>query len=220
MVSFLKIAIASALLLQFGSNVRAGPVHVDGGDIIGANSSDGTIARYLGIPYAAAPIGGLRWRPPQPVAPWQGILETRHFAPACLQPLPAPGSFYQKEFFLTSERQSEDCLYLNVYAPSRASTDRLPVMVWFHGGGFTQGSGSLPSFDGDALARKGVVLVTINYRLGPMGFIALPELDAITVCSTWSLLCAGCRRISRALAAILSASRSLDNPLALLASAR
>jgi para-nitrobenzyl esterase len=178
MVRFSKFALITALLLAFGSHARAGTVHVEGGDIIGADSSDGAIARYLGIPYAAAPIGGLRWRPPQPVVPWQGILETTHFAPACLQPLPPPGSFYQKEFFLTSERQSEDCLYLNVYSPSHASADRLPVMVWFHGGGFTQGSGSLQSFDGDALARKGVVLVTINYRLGPLGFLAHPELDA------------------------------------------
>jgi para-nitrobenzyl esterase len=178
MVKLLKLAFITALLVAFGSDVLAAPVHVEGGDIVGAASSDGTISRYLGIPYAAAPIGGLRWRPPQPAAPWQGILETTHFAPGCLQPLPAPGSFYQKEFFLTSERQSEDCLYLNVYAPSRASANRLPVMVWFHGGGFSQGSGSLPSFDGDALARRGVVLVTINYRLGPLGFMTHPELDA------------------------------------------
>jgi para-nitrobenzyl esterase len=92
--------------------------------------------------------------------------------------VPPPGSFYQNEFFLTSERQSEDCLYLNVYAPSDPGAGPLPVMVWFHGGGFVQGSGSLPSFDGDALARHGVVLVTINYRLGPLGFLALPDLDA------------------------------------------
>jgi para-nitrobenzyl esterase len=178
MVRLLKFALVTALLLSLGSNALAGTIHVEGGDILGAVGSDGAIGRYLGIPYAAAPIGGLRWRPPQPVVPWQGVLETTRVAPACLQPLPAPGSFYQKEFFLTSERQSEDCLYLNVYTPSHASTDRLPVMVWFHGGGFTQGSGSLPSFGGDALARKGVVLVTINYRLGPLGFLAHPELDA------------------------------------------
>jgi para-nitrobenzyl esterase len=178
MVRFSTFALITALLISFGSLARAGTVHVEGGDIVGADSSDAAIARYLGIPYAAAPIGGLRWRPPQPVVPWQGILEMTHFAPACLQPLPAPGSFYQKEFFPTSERQSEDCLYLNVYAPSHPGADRLPVMVWFHGGGFTQGSGSLPSFDGEALAKRGIVLVTINYRLGPLGFMTHPELDA------------------------------------------
>ena len=129
------------------------------------------------MPFAAAPVAGLRWRPPQPVAPWQGVLETVHAAPACPQPLPPPGSFYQKEFFLTSERQSEDCLYLNIWTPARAPDEKLPVMVWFYGGGFVQGLGSLPSFDGEALAHRGVIVVTINYRLGPLGFLALPALD-------------------------------------------
>jgi para-nitrobenzyl esterase len=177
-VSTLRLAIVAALLFTLSPDARAAATHIEGGEIVGVTSSDGAIVRYLGIPYAAAPIAGLRWRPPQPVVPWQGALETTHFASACLQPLPVPGSFYQKEFFLTSERQSEDCLYLNVYLPAHANTDRLPVMVWFHGGGFVQGSGSLPSFDGDALARQGIMLVTVNYRLGPMGFLTLPELDA------------------------------------------
>jgi para-nitrobenzyl esterase len=178
MVSLFRLASVAALLLTLNAPARASTVHVEGGEVVGITSPDGAVARYLGVPYAAAPVAGLRWRPPQPVVPWQGALEVTHFAPACPQPLPLPASFYQTEFFLTSERQSEDCLYLNVYAPARPNTDRLPVMVWFHGGGFTQGSGSLPSFDGDALARKGVVLVTINYRLGPLGFMSHPELDA------------------------------------------
>ena len=178
LVSGLRLAFVAVLLLTLSPDARAATVRVDGGDVVGVTSSDGAVVRYLGVPYAAAPVGGLRWRSPQPVVPWQGVLETTHFASACLQPLPPPGSFYQKEFFQTSERQSEDCLYLNVYVPAHANTDHLPVMVWFHGGGFNQGSGSLPSFDGDTLARNGVILVTINYRLGPLGFLALAELDA------------------------------------------
>jgi para-nitrobenzyl esterase len=170
-------ASAAALVLLSASTARAGPVQVEGGAIVGAAGADGAITRYLGVPFAAAPIAGLRWRAPQPVAPWQGVLETVHAAPACPQPLPPPGSFYQNEFFLTSERQSEDCLYLNVWTASRAPNEKLPVMVWFYGGGFVQGSGSLPSFDGEALARRGVVVVTINYRLGPLGFLALSALD-------------------------------------------
>jgi len=110
-------------------------------------------------------------------SPWPPGLETTHFASACPQPLPPTDSFYQKEFFRTSERQSEDCLYLNIWTPAHAPDERLPVMVWFYGGGFVQGSGSLPSFAGEALARRGVVVVTINYRLGPLGFLALPALD-------------------------------------------
>ncbi len=178
MVIALRCAAAASLLLALSVSAPAETVRVEGGEVAGASSPDGAVARYLGVPFAAAPIGGLRWRPPQPVAPWQGVLETMSFAPACPQPLPPPGSFYQIEFFRTSERQSEDCLYLNVYRPTHADSGRLPVMVWFYGGGFVQGSASLPSFDGDALARKGVVLVTINYRLGPLGFLALPQLDA------------------------------------------
>jgi para-nitrobenzyl esterase len=170
-------AIAAGLLLLLAAAAEAASVQVQGGAILGTASVDGAITHYLGVPYAAAPIAGLRWRPPQPVAPWQGILETVRAAPACPQLLPKPGSFYQNEFFLTSERQSEDCLYLNISAPMRGQTEKLPVMVWFHGGGFAQGSGSLSSFEGDALARRGVVVVTINYRLGPLGFLALPALD-------------------------------------------
>lgn len=151
-------------------------VHVQGGAIAGAAGADGATLHFLGVPFAAPPIAGLRWRPPQAVEPWQGVLETLHAAPACPQPLPPPGSFYQNEFFRTSERQSEDCLYLNIWTRAR-TPQTLPVMVWFHGGAFVQGSGSLPSFDGEALARRGVIVVTVNYRLGPLGFLALPALD-------------------------------------------
>jgi para-nitrobenzyl esterase len=167
---------AGSLILSNGA-VPAAVVEVQGGAIVGSTNADQTIAHYLGVPFAAPPIGALRWRPPEPVAPWQGVLETIHMAPAGPQPLPPPGSFYQKEFFPTSERQSEDCLYLNVWTPARSPGEKLPVMVWFYGGGFVQGSGSLPTFVAESLARLGVVVVTINYRLGPLGFLALPELD-------------------------------------------
>ena len=124
------VATAGLLFLSGGTTVAA-PVQVQGGAIVGAPGADGTISHYLGVPFAAPPVAGLRWHPPQPVAPWQGVLETTHFAPACPQPLPPPGSFYQKEFFRTSERQSEDCLYLNVWTPARTPDVKLPVMVWF-----------------------------------------------------------------------------------------
>ena len=178
MVTKLRAAAsAAALFLLSAVSVAAATVETPGGAIRGATGADGAITHYFGVPFAAPPIAGLRWKPPQPVAPWQGVLETVHFAPACPQPLPPPGSFYQNEFFQTSERQSEDCLYLNVWAPTHKPDPKLPVMVWFYGGGFVQGSGSLPSFDGEALAHRGVIVVTINYRLGPLGFLALPELD-------------------------------------------
>jgi len=100
------------------------------------------------------------------------------FGPTCPQFPRRPGSFYQLEFYVQEEPQSEDCLYLNIWTAARHAQEKRPVMVWFHGGGFVEGSGSLPSFHGEALAKKGVVLVTVNYRLGALGFMAHPELAA------------------------------------------
>jgi para-nitrobenzyl esterase len=129
-----------------------------------------TVRAFLGIPFAAPPVGDLRWRPPQPTASWPGIRQAASFGNACAQ---APG------VFAANARQgstSEDCLYLNVYTPNRARDD-LPVMVWIHGGGFTTGSAS--QYDPTVLAAKGrAVIVTVNYRLGPFGFLALPGLSA------------------------------------------
>ena len=124
------------------------------------------------------PVGALRWRPPQAVTAWQGTREANRFASICPQPSPIPGAFYQREYFQTAEAQSEDCLYLNVWTAAPAGADPRPVMVFFHSGGNSLWSGSMPVYDGTNLARKGAVVVTINYRLGPFGFLAHPELDA------------------------------------------
>jgi len=129
---------------------------------------------YKGIPYAAPPVGELRWREPQPVKPWKEVRPCTEYGPACVQsewPYPVT-----REIFAITN-QSEDCLYLNVWSPAREPGDRLPVMVWIHGGGFTVGSGSQVLYEGKYLARKGVVVVTINYRLGPFGFMAHPKLS-------------------------------------------
>ncbi len=131
-----------------------------------------------GIPYAAPPVGDLRWRPPQPVTPWQGTRDAANFSLVCLQPNPIPGSFYQKEYFQTVPPQSEDCLTLNVWAGAAAGSAPRPVIVFLHGGGNTGWSSAMPPYDGTGLARKGAVVVTLNYRLGAMGFLTHPELDA------------------------------------------
>ena len=135
--------------------------------------ADGVV-RFLGVPYAAPPLGPLRWRAPQPVAPWSGLREARHFGPACPQP-PAAGPTYVSPE--RSARQDEDCLYLNVWTPA-CDGARRPVMVWLHGGGFRNGSGAEAWYDGATLARRGVVLVTLNYRLGALGFLAHEALEA------------------------------------------
>jgi para-nitrobenzyl esterase len=134
---------------------------------------DAKIRAYFGIPFAAPPLGKLRWQPPQPPEGWQSVRECKSFGAICPQaPYPA-GSVYAQ----ASQPQSEDCLFLNVWTGADAPGDKQPVMVWIHGGALTRGSGSLQAYDGAALARKGVVLVTINYRLGPFGYFAHPALS-------------------------------------------
>ncbi|MBW2622160.1 MAG: carboxylesterase/lipase family protein, partial [Deltaproteobacteria bacterium] len=131
---------------------------------------------FRGIPYAAPPIGEKRWLPPQPVKPWDGVLEAETVGPVCPQPPPATNLIRGAVDREDLKNQKEDCLYLNVWTPGLDNTCR-PVMVWIHGGGFRTGSGSGPVYNGANLARKGdVVVVTINYRLAPYGFLNLNEI--------------------------------------------
>jgi para-nitrobenzyl esterase len=141
-------------------------VTVDAGIVAG--SSDGTVSTFKGIPYAKAPVGPLRWRPPQPPARWSGAREATAFGAACPQAMPV-------DTVAGPAATSEDCLTLNVWAPAHASRPA-PVMVWLHGGGNDSGSGSKRYYDGAAFARDGVVLVSLNYRLGSLGFFAHPAL--------------------------------------------
>jgi para-nitrobenzyl esterase len=129
---------------------------------------------YKGVPYAAPPVGALRWRPPQPAVPWSGVRRADEFGPCCQQtPWSAPPWTAE---FVTHERTSEGCLYLNVWTGAHSAGEKRPVLVWLHGGGFSGGSGAVAVYDGAELARRGLVVVTINYRLGALGFLALPAL--------------------------------------------
>jgi len=132
--------------------------------VISGSVSDGVPA-YVGIPFAAPPVGDLRWREPQPVKPWEGVLDCGKYALACPQP---------KSLFCDVGATSEDCLYLNVWSTAKSPGAGLPVMVWIHGGSYTTGSGSQLMYNGKNLARQDVVVVTINYRLGPLGFLSHP----------------------------------------------
>ena len=161
-------AIASLALLaaQPGLTERpTPPVKVSGGNIAGTD--DGTLKTYLGIPFAAPPVGALRWRRPQPVVAWSGVRKTTDFSPACAQ---------TAEWI--SNPKSEDCLYLNIWAPTKARN--LPIIVWIHGGGMYGGTAAVPLLNGANLAKHGAVVVTLNYRLGIFGFFAHPELSAET----------------------------------------
>ncbi len=136
---------------------------------------------YKGIPFAAPPVGEFRWREPQPVAAWQGTRDASEFGNVCIQaagPTEGPNARLNIAVLPDSPPRSEDCLYLNVWTGAASVSERRPVMVYFFGGAFTEGAGSVPLYDGDALARKGAVVVTMNYRLGPYGFFVHPALTA------------------------------------------
>ena len=145
-------------------------VAVTGGVVRGTIAEDG-LKQYHGIPYAAAPTGERRWAPPQPVEPWTAPRDASQPGPACMQPQGVGGALYGQSGFA----MDEDCLTLNVWTRAAHVGDGLPVMVWIHGGGLTTGSGS--TYPGELLTAKGVVLVTINYRLGRFGFFAHPALS-------------------------------------------
>ena len=149
------------------------PVAVDGGEVAGVAA--GGVVEFKGIPFARAPVDALRWQPPQPVERWQGVLRADRFAPACPQ---LGGGAMAGDSAVLPEGESEDCLYLNVWTAADSVEEKRPVMVWIYGGGYRAGATDLPQYDGAALAGKGVVFVSIAYRVGVLGFLAHPELSA------------------------------------------
>ena len=163
------LAAVAAVLTLSAASAQAAPdtVKVAQGELHGAVA--GQVASFKGVPFAAPPVGDLRWRPPQPAKPWTGVREATAFGPQCMQ----------MRAVTPDVNQSEDCLTLNVYTPAGFKPGgKLPVMVFIHGGSFTGGSGSLFLYDGSHFAERGVVLVTVNYRLGRLGFFAHPALSA------------------------------------------
>ena len=157
LATLLALAVAGSALAQ------PAPVTTQSGLVQGVAEGDLTV--YRGIPFAAPPVGDLRWRAPRPAERWEGVRDTTAFAP---DPYQGDGT----------GNVSEDCLYLNVWTPAKSADERVPVLVWIYGGAFSFGSTSTPVHDGQHLARQGVVLVSINYRVGPLGFLAHPELSA------------------------------------------
>jgi para-nitrobenzyl esterase len=148
------------------------PVRLDTGLVSGVAGKDAQVLVFKGVPFAAPPVGNLRWAPPKPAPHWDGVRRADEFGNVCMQG--GPGG--RGRSGAAPAKMSEDCLYLNVWTAAKSAGDKRPVIVWFHPGGFNTGSGSQPGFDGEALAKKGVVVVTVNYRLGVFGFFAYPEL--------------------------------------------
>ncbi len=163
-----KITVLLTMFAMFCGGVinaqQPSPVKVDGGLLQGTTENGLTV--YKGIPFAAPPVGDLRWRPPQPPAKWDGVLQATKFAPGPIQSGNPPSG------------KSEDCLYLNIWTPAKSAGESIPVLVWIYGGGFGGGATSEPNYSGENLAKKGVVLVSIAYRVGLMGFFAHPELSS------------------------------------------
>ena len=179
---FIKFALLSMSMVAALAWGQKPVVQVEGGMIQGVPSSASEVIVFRGIPYAAPPIGNLRWKRPQPVMKWKGVKVADTFSNICWQPGNAVGTFYGNEFYWKENTvQSEDCLYLNIWAPADAvgnPASKLPVAFWVHGGAYFNGYGHEITMDGDAWAKRGVILVTINYRLGIFGFLAHPELSA------------------------------------------
>lgn len=165
------VLISACVFLQAGQNASGPIVRTASGLVQGMDEGD--TSTFKGIPFASPPVGELRWRPPQPAVPWSGVRDATKYGSDCAQ-----GGFGRQGGTGISPNSSEDCLFLNIWKPSRAKAGaKLPVMVWIHGGGFVGGSGAGATTAGTQFAKRGIVLVTINYRLGRLGFFAFPALS-------------------------------------------
>ncbi|MCW5967731.1 MAG: carboxylesterase family protein [Blastocatellales bacterium] len=165
------LCFAFLLMAAFASGAFAqNRVKTSDGEVEGRADAAGVVRTFKGIPFAEPPVGDLRWKAPQPVKGWKGARKADQFGPRCMQ------RAIFSDMVFRSNGVSEDCLYLNVWTPAKRNNERLPVLVYFFGGGFMAGDGSEPRYDGESMARRGIVAVTVNYRLGVFGFLAHPEL--------------------------------------------
>ncbi len=177
-----KVYLFLALILLLGSFTTESAqveelVLLQEGRIKGVKNPESGIISYKGIPFAAPPLGELRWKAPQAPEPWEGVLDCDAFGPSPMQGKPAPFMFWSEEFLIPADPISEDCLYLNVWTGAKSSDEQLPVMVYIYGGGFRSGGSGCAIYDGTSMASKGVVFVSINYRVGQFGFLAHPGLS-------------------------------------------
>lgn len=163
------LLLVSSSLLALSAHAAAPRATTANGIVDGVQEASG-VKSFKGIPFAAPPVGALRWKAPQAAANWKGVRKADHFAARCMQ-LPL-----FDDMVFRSDGVSEDCLYLNVWTPARSDKEKLPVLVYFYGGGFAAGDGSEPRYDGESMASKGIVTLTVNYRLNVFGFLAHPEL--------------------------------------------
>lgn len=180
-LSIRLLILAFISVMGFGSFIPPtadlSTVKTEAGLVSGTKNTEGNIQIFRGIPFAAPPLEELRWKAPQPVKPWTGVKKCDSFGPSPMQAKPAPFSMWSEEFLIPAAPISEDCLYLNVWTGAKSSAEKRPVMVWIYGGGFNSGGSGVPIYDGESFAKKGIVFVSINYRVGVFGFLAHPELS-------------------------------------------
>ncbi|MDX1642300.1 MAG: carboxylesterase family protein, partial [Balneolaceae bacterium] len=172
---YLIIALFLFQSCQSSQNIET-IVSTDKGEVEGVYNSETGVYVYKGIPFAKAPVGDLRWWAPQPVEEWDSVFDATEFGAICMQSEPAPFSMWTQEFIAPAGNMSEDCLNLNIWTKEGSADAKRPVIVFIHGGGFNSGSGSVPIYDGEKMAEKNVVFVTLNYRVGVLGLLAHPEL--------------------------------------------
>ena len=153
-------------------------VRTEQGLVSGVRNVTGDVITFKGVPFAAPPVKELRWKAPQPALPWEGVRKCNTWSASPIQNKPVPFMMWSKEFIAPPEPLSEDCLYLNIWTGAKSPDEKLPVLVWIYGGGFGSGSGACAIYDGEELAKQGIVYITINYRVGILGFMAHPELSA------------------------------------------
>lgn len=146
------------------------------GKVSGVLSADRSVASFKGVPFAAPPVGDLRWKAPEPVKPWSGTRVCDKFSASPFQNKPAPFAMWSEEFIAPPEPLSEYCLYLDIWTPATSAKEKLPVLMWIYGGGFVSGSSACAVYDGEALAKQGIIFVSINYRVGVFGFLSHPDL--------------------------------------------
>ncbi len=176
----LAVAACAALAAAPAQAALDKPVQTRNGLVSGKPGTAPGVMEFRGIPFAAAPVGPLRWKAPQPAANWTGVRDGSKWGNTCVQQ-PAPTRALGVNLATDlpdSPKMSEDCLNLNVFTPATKAGQKLPVMVWVYGGAYNEGGGNMPISDGNNLAKKGVIIVTFNYRVGALGFLSHPELTA------------------------------------------
>ena len=167
------LCVAAVTVFTLSTRAAMDAIRTESGTVVGTQKSG--VVTFLGIPFAAPPVGNLRWRPPQPTPYRNADWKADQFGPSCMQNQPGSRLPWTEEF-MTQGPIGEDCLYLNVWTTAKNASAKQPVMFWIYGGAFAEGSGAIAVYDGAELAKKGVIVVSANYRIGPLGFLAHPEL--------------------------------------------